>query len=133
VGPRDIAADQLPVTRRDKPHKESVKFSRGELVAKFTEILDEMQLNLYNKALQYREKHTKKIDTKEEFYQFFSSEKESGFALAHWSGEADVEKKIKDDLGVTIRCIPLDDEMEEGACVITGKKSKQRVIYAKSY
>jgi len=139
VGPRDIAADLLPVARRDLSPKDNVKLSRGELVAKLTEILDDIQQKLYLKAVHYRDAHTKKIDSKEEFYAYFTPKNKDepeihgGFALSHWSGDEEVEKKIKEDLGVTIRCIPLDDEPEEGACVITGKKSKQRVIYAKSY
>ncbi len=139
VGPRDIASDELPVARRDRGHKDNVKLSRGALVATCTEILDDIQHNLYQKALKNRNQHMKKIDSKEEFYAYFtpknteSPEIHGGFALSHWSGDPEVEKKIKDDLGVTIRCIPLEGEQEEGACVITGKKSKQRVIYAKSY
>jgi prolyl-tRNA synthetase len=80
-----------------------------------------------------------KIDSKEEFYAYFTPKNQhhpeihGGFALSHWSGEADVEKKIKEELGVTIRCIPFEKEPAEGVCMFTGKKSKQRVIYAKSY
>ncbi len=139
VGPRDIAADQLPVARRDKPHKENTKYSRGALVAHLSEILDDIQHQLYVKAAQYRDAHLKKIDSKEEFYTFFTPhniehpEIHGGFALSHWSGDKEVEQKVKEELGVTIRCIPLDPEPEEGACVITGKKSQQRVIYAKAY
>lgn len=132
VGPRDIANDAFPLMRRDKPHKESVNLSRGHLVAKIGEILEEIQNNLYQKALAFRQANTKKIDRKDEFYSFFN-ETPGGFALAHWSGDAAVEEQVKNDLGVTIRCIPLDSEAEEGSCVITGKKSSGRVIYAKSY
>ena len=139
VGPRDIAADLLPVARRGHPHKESVKLSRGEVVAKLASILDEIQNGMYLKAVQHRDAHLRKIDSKEEFYAFFTPKNEEqpeihgGFALSHWSGDPQVEKQIKEDLGVTIRCIPLESEKEEGACVISGKKSLQRVIYAKAY
>jgi prolyl-tRNA synthetase len=85
------------------------------------------------KAKGQRDHRIKKIDSKEEFYTYFGSETQEGFALSHWSGEEEVEKQIKEDLGVTIRCIPLDGESEEGICVISGKKSRQRVIYAKAY
>jgi len=81
----------------------------------------------------------KKIDNREEFYSFFTPknhenpEIHGGFALSHWSGEESVEEKIKEDLNVTIRCIPVDFPEEEGKCVISGKKSLKRVIFAKSY
>jgi prolyl-tRNA synthetase len=139
VGPRDIAADRLPIGRRDKPHKEGLHLSRGEFVARCTEVLDDIQHQLYQKALHHRDAHMNKIDSKEEFYAYFTPKNQhhpeihGGFALSHWSGEADVEKKIKEELGVTIRCIPFEKEPAEGVCMFTGKKSKQRVIYAKSY
>jgi prolyl-tRNA synthetase len=131
IGPRDIAADQLLVARRDQPHRNTTSLSRGHFVAKVSELLEEIQEALYQKATHFRETHTHKIDTKEEFYRFF--EKEEGFAYSHWSGDPEVEEQVKKDLGVTIRCIPLDWESDEGKCVITGKKSTQRVIYAKAY
>jgi prolyl-tRNA synthetase len=139
VGPRDIENNAFPLKRRDLPHKQSVQLSRGHLVAKIGEILEEMQGNLYEKALAFRKRYTRKIDRKEEFYEFFTPknserpEIHGGFADSHWCGDRSVEEQIKTDLGVTIRCIPLEASAEEGACVITGKKSKLRVIYAKSY
>lgn len=139
VGPRDIANDAFPIRRRDRGHKESMNLSRGHLVAKIGEILEEIQNHLYEKALMFRESHTRRIDKKEEFYDYFTPknserpEIHGGFASSHWCGDPAVEAQIKDDLGVSIRCIPLDETSEEGACVITGKKSKLRVIYAKSY
>lgn len=139
IGPRDIANDQLALARRDKPHRELTKLSRGHLVAKITEILDGIQNGLYEKALAYRDRHLHKIDTRDDFYTFFTPrnkeqpEIHGGFAYSHWCGDRAVEEKVKEELGVTIRCIPLDREKEEGKCVITGKKSTQRVIYAKAY
>jgi prolyl-tRNA synthetase len=139
IGPRDITNDQLGIARRDKPHKETTQLSRAAFVAKVAEILEEMQNDLYQKALAFRETHTHRIDTKEEFYAFFTPKNKEqpeihgGFAYSHWCGDPAVEAQVKEDLGVTIRCIPLDLEAEEGSCVITGKKSKQRVIYAKAY
>ena len=137
IGPRDIEKDQLLLMRRDKPHKETVPFSRGQLVAKLSEILDEIQASLYDKALQFRKMHTHKIDNKDDFYAFFASKDQDaingGFAYSHWSGEETVEAKAKEDLGVTIRCIPLEGEEEEGLCVISGRKSRKRVIFAKAY
>lgn len=139
VGPRDIANDSFPVARRDKPHKETTSLSRGHLVAKIADVLEDIQNNLYQKALTYRNSHIKKIDRKEDFYAYFTPvskdqpEIHGGFASAHWCGDPAMEEQLKNDLSVTVRCIPIDGEVEEGTCPFTGKKSAQRVIYAKSY
>jgi prolyl-tRNA synthetase len=136
IGPRDIASGELRLARRDRPHKETRAYSREELLAKVVPLLDEIQGALYDRALAFREAHTRKIDTKEEFYAFFTAEGEKmhgGFALCHWSGDPEVEAQVKRDLNVTIRCIPLDQPSEEGLCVISGKPSARRVIFAKSY
>jgi prolyl-tRNA synthetase len=139
VGPRDIVNDAFPLTRRDKPHKESISLSRGHLVAKIGEILEDIQNNIYQKALAFRDAHIRKIDKKNDFYDFFTPKNKElpeihgGFASAHWCGDPATEAKIKDELGVTIRCLPLNGEAEEGACPFTGKKSSLRVLYAKSY
>jgi prolyl-tRNA synthetase len=88
--------------------------------------------------LEFRDANTKKIDTKEEFYAYFTPknankpELHGGFALTHWCGDAAVEEQIKNDLKVTIRCIPFGDA-EPGTCPFTGRPSKQRVVFAKSY
>ncbi|NDD58081.1 MAG: proline--tRNA ligase [Chlamydiae bacterium] len=139
IGPRDIANDTLGVARRDKAHKETISFSRSELLDKITSVLDEMQIAMLTKAEEYRDAHTRKIDSKEEFYAFFTPknsnqpEVHGGFALSFWSGDQEVEEMVKKDLNVTIRCIPLQSAKEEGVCVISGKRSTQRVIFAKSY
>lgn len=139
VGPRDIASDRFLLARRDLPHKETTPYTRSELIDKLPEILEAMQGSMLKKAEQFRDRHIKRIDTKEEFYAFFTpksneaSEIHGGFALCHWSGEEAVEEQVKKDLNVTIRCIPLDEPEEEGYCVISGKPSRKRVIFAKSY
>ncbi|MBS0605475.1 MAG: proline--tRNA ligase [Verrucomicrobia bacterium] len=139
VGPRDIAADKLPLARRDKGHKDIQQVSREELMKTVLSILDEIQNGMFQRALEFRNSHIKKIDTKEEFYAFFTPknaenpEIHGGFALAHWCGDLDVEEQIKKDLSVTVRCIPNDSPLEEGKCPISGKPSQRRVIYAKAY
>ncbi len=139
IGPRDIAANRLPVMRRDRGHKESTHQSREELLETVLSQLDEIQTSLYQKALEFRNAHIHKIDTKSDFYDFFTAknaerpEIHGGFALSHWSEDPAVEEQIQKDLGVTIRCIPLDGSQEEGVCPVSGKKSRQRVIYAKAY
>ncbi len=139
VGPRDIDSDQLCLFRRTHGHKEVMKLSRAELLTKIIPILDEMQNEIFERARAFRDQRIKKIDTKDDFYAFFTPKNRNkpeihgGFALAHWSGESAVEQQIKNDLNVTIRCIPLDHDGEEGKCIITGKPSKQRVLFAKAY
>jgi prolyl-tRNA synthetase len=139
IGPRDIASDSLGIARRDRPHRDFKKQTREELLRTVLDQLEEMQQGLYEKALAFQSSHIHKIDTKEAFYAFFTPknrdnpEIHGGFAFSHWSGDPEVEEIVKKDLNVTIRCIPFDSPLEEGHCVITGKKSKQRVLFAKAY
>lgn len=139
VGPRDIAQNQVTIARRDRMPKDTQTLPREGFMNQVSQILDDMQQALYDRALEFRKSHTKRIDNKDDFYAYFTPknpenpEIHGGFALSHWSGEKEVEEKVKKDLGVTIRCIPLDAEKEEGKCVITGKKSSKRVIFAKAY
>ena len=106
------------------------------------ELLDSIQQNLLERARQFRDAHTRVIDSKEEFYDFFTPKNSAkpeihgGFALAHWNGSREVEEQIKNDLKVTIRCIPLDDTAnppEPGVCIFSGEPSRGRVVWAKSY
>ncbi len=99
-----------------------------------------MQQSLFERAAAYRDEHTRTIDSRDEFYEFFTPrnmeqpESHGGFAMTHWCGEQAVEEQIKSDLGVTVRCIPIRDEHEgAGVCPFTGRPSKQRVVWAKSY
>ena len=139
VGPRDIASDSVFVGRRDRGHQERVSQKRAEFVATVTAQLDEMQKNLYERAYKLRQENTRQIDSKDEFYAYFTPknaeepEIHGGFALCHWSGDRAVEEQVRNDLAVTIRCIPLEADQEPGTCVISGKPSRQRVIFGKSY
>lgn len=139
VGPRDIAEDKVVLMRRDLTPKEKSFLSRQELIETLPQILDEMQENLYQRALKYRDENIVKIDTKEEFYAYFTPQNKErpeihgGFAYTHWCGEAAIEEQVQKDLGVTIRCIPMEMEKEAGTCPFSGKPSPQRVIFAKSY
>ncbi|MGE5196522.1 MAG: proline--tRNA ligase, partial [Anaerolineae bacterium] len=127
IGPRDIASGVFAVARRDRSSRETAAQTRAEFLKTVTFQLDEIQESIYQKALSFRTEHIKRIDTKEDFYAFFTPkdrgnpEIHGGFAFSHWSGEEEVEEIVKKDLNVTIRCIPLDGESEEGRCVITGK------------
>ena len=139
IGPRDIAKDSVFVGRRDLPHKQRTSMPRSEFVETLPDQLDEIQNSLFERALAFREENTVTIDDKDEFYAYFTPknrekpELHGGFALAHWSGESEVEEKIKQDLQVTIRCLPFDLPAEEGKCPFSGKPSPRRVIFAKAY
>jgi prolyl-tRNA synthetase len=98
-----------------------------------------IQTALFERAKKFRDKHTRTIDSKKEFYDFFTPkdsgrpEIHGGFALAHWNGSLEVEEQIKNDLKVTIRVIPLDETSDAGRCIFTGESSARRVVWAKSY
>jgi prolyl-tRNA synthetase len=142
VGPRDIDKDSVFMGRRDKAPREKAGVARGEIVAKIGTFLQEIQDNLFARATAYRDANTKVIDTKDDFYAFFAEPKKKqsndptpihgGFAMTHYNGDPAVEAKIKDDLKVTVRCIPLTGA-EPGTCPFTGEASKQRVVWAKAY
>jgi prolyl-tRNA synthetase len=142
IGPRDIASGTIAVSRRDQGIKEKNFMSVNELVSQITNILSQIQQNLLKRATKLRDTYTVKIDSKTEFYDFFTPKNQDkpeihgGFALAHWSGSSEVEAKIKDELKVTIRCIPFDPEVSDdrpGKCVISGAPSPRRVLFAKAY
>jgi prolyl-tRNA synthetase len=139
VGPRDIAEDKVSLCRRDQSPKEKHFIKRQELLETITNLLDLIQQLLYEKGLRYRDENCVKIDSKEEFYAFFTPknmerpEIHGGFALTHWCGDPAVEQQVKKDLSVTIRCIPDEGEKEPGTCPFTGRPSLQRAIFAKSY
>ncbi|WP_215226323.1 proline--tRNA ligase [Echinicola shivajiensis] len=131
MGPRDLANNTIEVARRDTLTKEMVKLGEVEIEKLVVELLDEIQENIYQKALQFREEKTTKVNTWEEFQKVL--EEKGGFVSAHWDGSSETEEKIKDLTKATIRCIPLDQEAEEGKCVLTGNPSKGRVLFAKAY
>jgi prolyl-tRNA synthetase len=139
IGPRDIEKNGLVVSRRDQPTNAKESMSIQEFVATASEILTSIQQNLLERATKFRDSNTRQIDSKEGFYAFFTPknparpEIHGGFALAHWNGSREVEEKIKRDLKVTIRVIPLAERSEPGRCIFTGESSAQRVIWAKSY
>lgn len=128
VGPRDLENGTVEVARRDTLTKEVM--NQGELVANVKALLDEIQANLYNRALKFREENTTKADTWEEFT---TKLEEGGFIYAHWDGTAETEQKIKEMTKATIRCIPLNNAREDGKCILTGNPSSQRVIFARAY
>lgn len=128
LGARDIENGTIEVMRRDTLEKETVTI---EGIERYVEkLLDDIQNNIYTKALNHRLEMTTKVDTWEDFK---TQIEKGGFILAHWDGTTETEEKIKEETKATIRCIPLDGEEEEGKCIYTGKPSKRRVIFARNY
>lgn len=133
VGIKECQQNTVFVGRRDKEYKERFSQDRNEFIASITQQLDEIQTTLLTRARQFQEKNTIEINSKEDFYEYFTKGT-GGFALAHWNGSADIEAKIKQDLNVTIRCIPVQNEAPvPGTCIFSGETSRQRVIFAKAY
>ena len=129
LGPRDLENNTVELARRDLLSKQIVDNKNiGNTVLN---LLDEIQENLLNKAQQFREENTHKADTYTEFKELISND--SGFVYAHWDGSSESEQKIKEETKATIRCIPINNSLESGKCIYSGKPSKQRVIFAKSY
>jgi prolyl-tRNA synthetase len=128
IGPRDLANGKAEVARRDTKEKETVNFEGIELYIE--QLLKDIQINLLQRANGYKMEKTKTIDSYEDFKKQIDK---GGFFLAHWDGTKETEAKIKEETQATIRCIALDQPMEEGSCMVTGKPSKQRVVFAKAY
>ncbi len=129
MGARDVEAGTIEVARRDTLTKESMSVEGIDAVAE--SLLEEIQTNIYSKALKFREEKTTEVNSYEEFKEVLESK--GGFISAHWDGTPETEEKIKAETKATIRCIPLDAKEEEGTCIITGRKSNKRVLFAKSY
>lgn len=129
IGPRDIENGTVEVARRDTLQKEIYPIANIE--TQIENLLNDIQNNLYTKALNFREGNTRKADTWEEFNRIL--DEEGGFILAHWDGTPETEEAIKEKTKATIRCIPFDAPEEDGKCIFSGKPSKRRVVFARSY
>lgn len=129
IGGRDLENNTAEVARRDDKTKATV--SMDGLAQYLRQLLDEIQQNMFNKAKAYRDSHITKVDTWDAFVETLNTK--GGFISAHWDGTAETEEAIKTKTKATIRCIPLNNEQEEGVCVLTGKPSKERVLFALAY
>ena len=129
IGPRDVENNVVELARRDTQTKDSV--AQEGLGTYVSNLLDEIQESIYNKALSFRDEHITEVNTYEEFKT--TLENKTGFISAHWDGTEETEQKIKDETKATIRCILLDNKQEEGVCIYSGKPSTQRVVFAKAY
>jgi prolyl-tRNA synthetase len=127
MGPRDLENGTVEVARRDTLSKEVVALEGDEYIVK---LLDEIQENIFQKALDFRAENTVSVDTYEEFKAQLDK---GGFIMAHWDGTPETEQKIKDETKATIRCIPLDQPEEEGVCIYSGQPSNKRVVFARAY
>lgn len=128
LGPRDLENGTVEVARRDTLEKTSTNL---ENVDEYIEqLLEDIQKNIYQKALDFRAENTVKVDTYEDFK---AAVKKGGFVLAHWDGSSETEERIKNETKATIRCLPLEYEEEEGTCIYSGKPSGRRVLFAQAY
>ena len=129
IGSRDLENGTIEVARRDTMEKNTIPIDNT--VEYVVNLLEEIQLHLYTRALKFREANTYKVNTFEEFKEVINQK--GGFALAHWDGNPETEQKIKEATKATIRCIPLEGSFEEGTCIFSGNPSNQRVVFAKAY
>jgi prolyl-tRNA synthetase len=129
IGPRDIENKTVEVARRDTLTKETIPVD--SVIEYIPRLLMEIQENILNKAIRFKEENTFKVDKWDDFLNILDDK--GGFILAHWDGTAETEMKIKDETKATIRCIPFDSPEEEGKCIYSGKPSKRRVLFARSY
>ena len=129
VGPRDVAKQCGMVARRDVREKESIELE--SITAHVCDLLEKIQENLFQRALEFREQNTRRAKNYEEFCEIMK--KEGGFVMAHWNGSPEVEAKIKGDTKATIRCIPLDSDPVPGKCMVTGEPSEREVVFAVAY
>ncbi|OJW84630.1 MAG: proline--tRNA ligase [Bacteroidetes bacterium 46-16] len=129
LGARDMENKQAEVARRDT--KEKKAYSLDGLTENIAQLLEDIQNNMFAKALDYRNEHITKADNWDDFVKIL--DEKGGFVAAHWDGTGETEDKIKEMTKATIRCIPLDNEQEEGKCILTGNPSGQRVLFARAY
>ena len=129
IGARDLAVGKVEVARRDT--KEKISMDTEGVGAAVKILLDEIQQNLFDRAVAFRTEMTAKADTMAQFEQILNDK--GGFILAHWDGTTETADKIKELTGATVRCIPLDSVDEDGVCILTGELSKRRVLFAKAY
>jgi prolyl-tRNA synthetase len=129
LGMRDLENNVVEVARRDTKEKQTI--SLDGIADYLKNLLEEIQQNIYNRALAFRNENIREANTWDEFVQLLDVK--GGFVSAHWDGTAETEEKIKDLTKATIRCIPLDNKKENGVCILSGKPSGERVLFARAY
>ncbi len=133
VGRREFEEESVFMGRRDLSPKERRAIPVQEFVESAADLLEDIQSQLYNRACEFRQKHTVHVNSAAEFYEFFKAKKNIGFVTAYWQEDAALEKKIKEDLNVTVRCIPMDDSGSTGDCIFTQAKAAKLAVFAKAY
>jgi len=129
IGPKDVAKDQVVFVKRH--NREKVAIPAREVTRELPKLLDSIQNELYERAKRFSDQHTKPLDTYEELQR--AMEEDSGFVLCHWAGNQEEENRVQEETKATLRVIPLDGPHEAGKCILTGKPSSQRVVFAKAY
>ncbi|MBX2827179.1 MAG: proline--tRNA ligase [Flavobacteriaceae bacterium] len=129
IGPKDVENGTVEIARRDTLSKELIAVEDAS--AYISNLMDEIQKNLYTKAVSFREENTTTVSSYDEFKEVL--EEKGGFISAHWDGTSETEERIKKETKATIRCIPLDDDNAPGVCMVTGKPSARKVLFAKAY
>jgi len=129
IGGRDLENGTIEIARRDTKEKQTI--SREGILDHIENLLTDIQQSIYNKALKFREENTREANSYEEFKELLDTK--AGFISAHWDGTSETEKRIKDETKATIRCIPLNNKLEDGICMVSGKPSTQRVLFARAY
>ena len=129
IGQRDMENGTYEVARRDTLEKETIPME--EVVSKIEFLMEDIQKNIFTKAFDYRQEHITEVDSYDEFKKVL--EEKGGFISAHWDGSIETEDKIKEETKATIRCIPFEDDAKVGNCMVTGKPSSRRVLFAKAY
>ena len=129
IGPRDLENNHAEVCRRDTLAKTNMPLDT--LDVEVEKLLAEIQQSLFDRTVKFREENTRKADTRDEFVDILDNK--AGFVYAHWDGTPETEELIKEKAKATIRCIPFNNPLEEGKCILTGKPSKQRVLFARAY
>ena len=141
IGPKEMEKNEVTASKRNESPYESASLKSKEFIKNAGNLLTDIQNSLYEKANKLLKDNTKEINNKEEFYKFFTPENpekpeiHGGFALTFFNGNEEIENKIREDLNVSIRCIPLDEEnnKKEGKCIFSGEKTTKRVIFGKAY
>ncbi len=133
IGPRDVESGTCVVKRRDKDPKSKVSVPLAGVGAGLTILMGQIQTSLFERAKAFRDQRIVRVDTYDQFKQALEVDGRGQFLLAHWDGTPQTEQKIKEDTKATIRCIPLEGDDEPGRCVLTGRPSQRRVIFAQAY
>ncbi|KAA8484945.1 prolyl-tRNA synthetase [Arcticibacter tournemirensis] len=129
LGARDLENGTVEIARRDTKEKQTI--SSENLADHIEQLLEQIQKDIYQKALKFREENITRADTYDEFKKVL--DEKAGFVSAHWDGTPETEQRIKEETKATIRCIPIDNPKEDGVCILTGKPSVQRVLFARAY